>query len=83
MTVLDVSGTALELARRRLGQDADSVDWITHDLLSWSPTRRYRLRHDRAVFHFLVPPSHRAAYIAVLPAALWRGQIVPAVVGHG
>ena len=35
-----------------MGADAP-VEWIAHDLLTWEPTRRYDLWHDRAVVHFL------------------------------
>ena len=52
LTVLDVSDTALRASRERVGTDTP-VTWITHDLLTWEPTRHYDLWHDRAVFHFL------------------------------
>ena len=70
LTVLDVSATSLDRARHRLGPDADRVAWVAHDVLSWRPERRYGLWHDRAVFHFLVDGADRAAYLAVLHAAL-------------
>ena len=62
VTVLDVSRTALDLARERLA-DPDGVTWIEADLLSWSPTRRWGLWHDRAVFHFLTDAAQRHAYV--------------------
>ena len=52
LTVLDISESALESGRRRVGQGA-AVTWLAHDLLTWEPDRRYDLWHDRAVFHFL------------------------------
>jgi hypothetical protein len=52
LTVLDISEAALQASRERVGADAP-VEWIAHDLLTWEPTRRYHLWHDRAVFHFL------------------------------
>jgi trans-aconitate methyltransferase len=52
LTVLDISEAALQASRERVGADAP-VEWIAHDLLTWEPTRRYDLWHDRAVFHFL------------------------------
>ena len=48
LTVLDISETASSLARRRLAQDGDRVKWVTADLLTWQPTRRYGVWHDRA-----------------------------------
>lgn len=50
VTVLDVSVAALSAARRRLPGIA-GVTWLHADLLNWRPGRRYRLWHDRAVFH--------------------------------
>jgi rhodanese-related sulfurtransferase/SAM-dependent methyltransferase len=76
VTVLDVSEAALDIARRRLGEDTTKVRWVAHDLLTWRPARPYGLWHDRAVFHFLVAPDHRAAYLAVLHAALEPGGSV-------
>jgi hypothetical protein len=74
--VLDVSQEALEVARRRLGDEANTVRWIVHDVLTWRPLRRYRLWHDRAAFHSLVSPDQRAAYLAVLHTALAPGGSV-------
>ena len=52
ITVLDVSRTALDIARRGL-DNSHGVTWLHADLLSWTPTRHWGLWHDRAVFHFL------------------------------
>jgi SAM-dependent methyltransferase len=69
VTVLDVSAVALEAARRRLG-DPGAVSWITHDLLTWSPPRRWQLWHDRAVLHFLIDDNDWTTYVAQLHRAL-------------
>ena len=53
VTVLDVSGHALEYTKARLGARAGAVQWIVADITDWKPPRRYRLWHDRAVLHFL------------------------------
>ncbi|HLJ76543.1 MAG TPA: class I SAM-dependent methyltransferase [Acidobacteriaceae bacterium] len=64
LTVLDISQTAIDTARKRLGADADRVHWrigdITHNALD---SAQFDLWHDRAVFHFLTDPANRAAYI--------------------
>lgn len=73
LTVLDISEIALSLARRRLGEDADRVTWMTADLLTWKPTRRYGVWHDRAVLHFFVDPGDRRTYAETLHAALTPG----------
>ncbi len=69
LTVLDVSSTALEIARRRLG-DTAPVRWLHEDLLSWQPERRYALWHDRAVFHFLTDAAERAKYLSIVRQTL-------------
>jgi trans-aconitate methyltransferase len=71
VTVLDMASTALETARRRAG--GDQIAWIQGDLLTWRPSRRYQIWHDRAVFHFLTEPAERAAYVATLHATLAPG----------
>lgn len=70
VSVLDISPPALQSAKQRLGQDASKVAWIFTDLLTWKPERRYKVWHDRAVFHFLTTPDDRARYLDVLDAAL-------------
>ncbi|MFI5286349.1 MAG: class I SAM-dependent methyltransferase [Candidatus Dormibacteria bacterium] len=69
LAVLDVSSTALEIARRRIG-DAASVRWLRKDILTWQPERRYALWHDRAVFHFLTNTAERAKYLSIMREAL-------------
>ncbi len=70
VTAVDVSGAALRSARDRLGNRAGDVEWIVADLLHWSPPRRYRAWHDRAVFHFLTDEHRRERYRRLLRAAL-------------
>jgi SAM-dependent methyltransferase len=71
--VLDVSETALAGARQRLGPRAARVRWIQADVTRWKPDRTWDVWHDRACFHFLVDPRDRAAYRAVLGAAVAPG----------
>ena len=73
LTVLDVSATALGLARLRLGQQAAAIAWVEADVTRFQPQRRYRLWHDRAVFHFLTEAEDRRRYVAALDAALEPG----------
>jgi trans-aconitate methyltransferase len=61
LSVLDVSSTALEIARHRLG-DGAPVHWICEDITHWQPERRYALWHDRAVFHFLTDATEQAIH---------------------
>lgn len=73
ITVLDLSQTGLDLARRRLGQRAEQVMWVAADLRVWTPPRTYAVWHDRAVLHFFTEPFDRATYAAKLRAALVPG----------
>ncbi|HQU32082.1 MAG: class I SAM-dependent methyltransferase [Planctomycetia bacterium] len=82
ITVLDLVPAALVEAEVRLGAAACRVHWIAEDITAWRPVRRYRLWHDRAVFHFLVDPALRARYVDVLRAALAaHGHVVMATFG--
>ncbi|MCB1052695.1 MAG: class I SAM-dependent methyltransferase [Acidobacteria bacterium] len=64
ISVLDLSSTALEVSKRRLGDLASQVKWIEGDILQASlPKQAFDLWHDRAVFHFLTRESDRKRYI--------------------
>lgn len=63
ITVLDISGEALERAKQRLGAKADSVKWIESDITQFEPTEQYAVWHDRAAFHFLTTPEQIANYV--------------------
>jgi Methyltransferase domain len=76
VTVLDVSDVGLAKARRRLGRRAEQVRWVVADLLSWRPARRYRVWHDRAVFHFLTDRMDQVRYRELLGEALEPGAAV-------
>src|SRR5690242_472001 len=75
LTVLDISAAGMQHARDRLGPRADQVHWLTADVLSWHPPRRYQARHDRAVFHFLTTSQHRQQYLRALDVATGRGGV--------
>jgi len=79
-SVLDLSGAALDAARRRLGSKATGVRWIEADItrVGLAPNI-YDVWHDRAVFHFLTTPEDRAAYVqAVLRALKPGGHVIVA-----
>jgi trans-aconitate methyltransferase len=75
LTVLDISAAGMQHARDRLGPRADQVHWVTADVLSWHPRRRYQTWHDRAVYHFLITDEHRQQYLRTLDAATDPGAI--------
>lgn len=64
ISVLDLSASALDVARKRLGIGGSRVTWIAGDICVVNlPDHRYDIWHDRAVFHFLTDPADRAAYV--------------------
>jgi trans-aconitate methyltransferase len=73
LTVLDISATGMRHARDRLGPRADRVRWVTADILTWRPERRYQAWHDRAVYHFLTTGEQRQQYLRTLDAATGPG----------
>ncbi|MGH7293537.1 MAG: class I SAM-dependent methyltransferase [Polyangiaceae bacterium] len=85
VTVLDVSSTAIEATRARLGEDAGKVDWICGDVTSVElPQARFDLWHDRAVFHFLTDPAGRAAYVKqVARSVRLGGHVIVGTFGPG
>lgn len=74
VTVLDISGAALERARARLGARATEVDWVEGDVTRVAlPADSVDIWHDRAVFHFLVDESDRRRYVALATRAIRPG----------
>jgi 2-polyprenyl-3-methyl-5-hydroxy-6-metoxy-1,4-benzoquinol methylase len=73
LTVLDLSESAISIAKMRLGERAAMVKWIIADVTQWEPPRAYDLWHDRAAFHFLTEASDRTAYIDRLTKAVRPG----------
>lgn len=77
ITVLDVSGVALDEARSRLGDKASRVEWVEQDITRFQARQKYGLWHDRALFHFLTRREERQKYIQALLRSLQaRGQLV-------
>lgn len=70
LSVLDLSETALQISRTRLGARADAVAWHVADITDWTPPQRYGLWHDRAVFHFLTDPQAQARYLTTMMQAI-------------
>jgi trans-aconitate methyltransferase len=82
LTVLDISAAALDAAQRRLGADATRVEWVRDDVLTHRFDRRFRVWHDRAVFHFLVDPDDRRRYVErLLEAVAPGGDVIIATFG--
>ena len=83
LTVLDISQSAIDVARNRLGADAASIQWLCVDVTEENfRAHSYDVWHDRAVFHFLTSPDQRAAYVQrVLHAVRPGGNVIVSTFG--
>jgi hypothetical protein len=66
ITVLDISETAINRAKKRLGEKADMVTWIVSDIVDFKPSQVYDFWHDRAAFHFLTNEEDINKYISLI-----------------
>ena len=83
LTVLDVSKTAIEATKKRLGRRAGQVHWIVGDVTQIAlPPQSFDVWHDRAVFHFLTEATQRQAYVrSVLNAVKPGGYVIVSTFG--
>jgi len=70
VTVLDLSGNAIEKAKLQLGEKSNRIHWIEADVTKYSFIEKYDIWHDRAVFHFLTEAEDREGYKNSLNQAL-------------
>jgi 2-polyprenyl-3-methyl-5-hydroxy-6-metoxy-1,4-benzoquinol methylase len=83
ITVLDVSQTAIDVTKRRLGSAAEPVRWLVADVteIELEPDA-YDVWHDRAVFHFLTAREQRLAYVQqVIRAVRLGGHVIASTFG--
>jgi SAM-dependent methyltransferase len=83
LTILDVSSTAIEVTKKRLGPAAERVHWLVDDIteIELEP-HTYDLWHDRAVFHFLTATELRLAYVRqVIRAVKPGGHVIISTFG--
>ena len=74
ISVLDISPTAIDVARKRVRDLGQNVTWIVGDITRAElPSRSYDVWHDRAVFHFLTAQEDRAAYVQRVTNAMKSG----------
>jgi 2-polyprenyl-3-methyl-5-hydroxy-6-metoxy-1,4-benzoquinol methylase len=77
ITVLDISETAINKAKLRLGPKSGMVNWIVSDITEFVAGRKFDFWHDRAVFHFLTTKEQVNKYLAVVNQSLSvSGKIV-------
>jgi len=80
---LDLSSTALEVAKSRLGVQAKKVCWLCGDVRTFAfRPAQFDVWHDRAVFHFLTDANDRLAYVEqVAHAVKLGGHVIIATFG--
>lgn len=81
ITVLDISPTAIEEAKARLGEAGADIGWVVGDVTDLPPEAfnrgPYDVWHDRAVFHFLTEPEKQKRYVRTLRTSLHpRGHVI-------
>ena len=83
LSILDIASTALDVAKARLGGQAESVKWLCGDVTTFAfAPRQFDVWHDRAVFHFLMDARDRAAYVhQVARAVRPGGHVIVATFG--
>jgi ubiquinone/menaquinone biosynthesis C-methylase UbiE len=70
ISVLDISEVSLAKAKQRLGINADKVSFIASDVITFEPSQKYDLWHDRATFHFLTAVDQIERYLEIAANAL-------------
>ena len=74
VTVMDISRTAIEHSKQRLGSQSSQVVWLVADVTQVElPAHAYDVWHDRAVFHFLTEQEQRLAYVGQVAEAVKPG----------
>jgi 2-polyprenyl-3-methyl-5-hydroxy-6-metoxy-1,4-benzoquinol methylase len=74
VAVMDISGTAIEHTKKRLGLASQRVTWLVADITQAElPSHSYDVWHDRAVFHFLKDPAQRLAYVRQVASSVKHG----------
>lgn len=68
--VLDISATAIEKAKKRLGDRASAVNWIVADITNFEPPVQFDFWHDRAAFHFLTTEEKINKYVSIAEDAI-------------
>ena len=78
LSVLDLSGAALETAKKRIGSNSVNIQWFEADITEIRfPKHQFEVWHDRAVFHFLTKSEEREAYIEnILHSVKPNGHII-------
>jgi SAM-dependent methyltransferase len=70
VTVADISASALRLGEQKAAERELPIRFVLADVRTYDFGRSFAVWHDRAVFHFMVTPDDRAAYLEGLRRTL-------------
>ena len=73
ITLVDISEESLENAKKRLGNKSKQIEFLTADVASFTPSKKYDLWHDRAVFHFLTDEKDTQNYVNTASESISTG----------
>lgn len=68
--VLDISESAIQRAKQRLGDKASRIHWIVSDVTEFNPSVKFDCWHDRAAFHFLTSEDKIEKYVTLVNKAV-------------
>ena len=75
--VLDISQSAIDLVKNRIGEDAKKIDFYNSDLRQFAPLHSFDIWHDRAVFHFFNDEYSKKLYVDALKKTVRKnGHII-------
>jgi SAM-dependent methyltransferase len=74
ISVLDISQTAVDANKKRLGSASEHIHWLVADITKTKlESCAYDVWHDRAVVHFLTSSEARLAYVCQVANAVKPG----------
>jgi 2-polyprenyl-3-methyl-5-hydroxy-6-metoxy-1,4-benzoquinol methylase len=74
ITILDISQTAIDVCKKRIGAASEQIRWLIADVtVAELEPGAHDIWHDRAVFHFLTAAEQRAAYVRNVTRSVKRG----------
>jgi hypothetical protein len=62
MSLVEISKTAIETTKKRIG-NSTYISFFNKDILEFHSNKKYKIWHDRAVFHFLNEKKEQQLYI--------------------
>ena len=73
LSVLDISGLALMRTKEKMGDAANTVNWVESDVLDLDEFNKYDVIHDRATFHFITNEDDIKKYVDIISGAIIKG----------